>query len=93
MEANDPNRTSSWEWFHNQPVEMYSSANDSSVTRHSANLPYFTPGSILNSHSQIDAYPADGWMLVHRDFGTEKEAQPFPFFTLHNRYRGTHFAS
>jgi len=89
MEPDDPNRDPKWEWYHNNKVKLFSSINGSSVTKHEARLPFYTPGTILNSHSQVDAYPEDGWILVHCDFGTEKEAQPFPFFTLYNRYRGT----
>ena len=79
MEPDDPNRDPKWEWFHNQKVNLFSSINGPSVTKHEARLPFHTPGTILNGHSQIDAYPEDGWILVHRDFGTEKEAQTFPF--------------
>lgn len=88
MEPNDPNRNPKWEWFHDGFTDLFSSIDGSFVSKHEAFLPYYTPGNLLNTHGMIDAYPEDGWILVHRDFGTEKKAQPFPFFTLYNRYRG-----
>lgn len=33
-------------------------------------------------------YPANGWMLVSRDFGTPNEANAYPFVLLYNKYRG-----
>ena len=88
MAADDPNRDPKWEWFHDTKEVMYSSHDASTVTRHTSYLPYYTAGNTLSGHSVIDAFPEDGWVLVHRDFGTEKEAQPFPYFTLYNKYRG-----
>jgi hypothetical protein len=88
MAPNDPNLDAGWVWWNPEPVEVYSSLDDGAVSRHRPRLPYFTPGNVLSGAAEPDARPEDGWMLVHRDFGVPAEGQPFPFFTLYNRYRG-----
>jgi hypothetical protein len=77
-----------WDWRLQSKYVLYSSANGGSVERFSTQLPYYVTGNTLNNFQTPDMYPEDGWVLVHRDFGTPEEAQPFPFFTLYNKYRG-----
>jgi hypothetical protein len=38
--------------------------------------------------SEVRIYPADGWVLVARDFGTETLEVTMPYFLLYNKYRG-----
>jgi hypothetical protein len=88
MAPDDPNLDPGWTWWSPDPCEVFSAFRDAAVERHHPRLPYFTAGNVLNGTGDPDAFPEDGWMLVHRDFGVPGEAQPFPFFTLYNRYRG-----
>jgi len=88
MAKDDPNLDPAWDWRPDLPQPLYSSVNGGAVERHWARLPHHTPGSVLNGLQALDFEPEDGWVLVHRDFGTQAEAQPFPFFTLYNQYRG-----
>ena len=88
MATDDPNLDPAWDWRPNVTCPLYSSVNGGAVEQHGARLPYHTPGNVLNGLQALDIEPEDGWMLVHRDFGTPAAAQPFPFFTLYNKYRG-----
>ncbi|MDC0714414.1 hypothetical protein POL68_38520 [Stigmatella sp. ncwal1] len=50
-------------------------------------IPFYTGGHTLNTLEK-DMYPADGWVLAFRDFGSPSAAPDVPFFALYNRYRG-----
>lgn len=88
MPQGDPNLDPAWDWTGENRYALYSSVNGGPVQQSNCQLPFFLSGSPLNNFQTPDMYPEDGWVLVHRDFGTPEAAQPFPFFTLYNRYRG-----
>lgn len=87
--SQDPNRDPHWDWTEDVPYRLYIRALDD-VT---GPLPYFDPEGLafhdLNAGgAALDMYPADGWMLVARDFGTEAREVAVPYFILYNKYRG-----
>jgi hypothetical protein len=88
MSADDENLQATWDWTQNAQYTLYSSDGGGSISRHASTLPYFTAGNSLLNLDKPDMHTQDGWVLVHRDFGTPSAAQPFPFFTLYNKYRG-----
>lgn len=89
MPVGDPNLNPNWSWTGSGAghVLYYTNTNGtiSSTTRQ---LPFYTGGHPLNTDEK-DMYPADGWKLVYRDFGTASAAPDLPFLALYNRYRGT----
>lgn len=86
----DPNMAATWDWtVSGAGHTMYYSKNGSApVQLNNVQLPFFTSGHPLAT-DQKDMYPADGWMLVYRDFGTPTSAPAMPFFALYNKYKGT----
>lgn len=87
MKEGDPNLDPKWDWTVRTPYQVYASKG-SSIDRHDPWSPYYTAGNPLMKASDPDHFPEDGWVLVHRDFGTPESAQPFPLYTLYNKYRG-----
>lgn len=89
MPKEDPNLDPNWDWTRNEKYVLYSSTSGKPVETHTTFLPYFSQGNLLCVAGMApDMAAADGWALVHRDFGTPRAAQPFPYFTLYNRHRG-----
>lgn len=90
MLPGDPNLDPSWNWTVSGPGHtMYYSTNGAVPTPlYNIQLPFYTAGHPLNTDEK-DMWPADGWMLAYRDFGTPSSAPAMPFFALYNRYRGT----
>ncbi|BDU74572.1 hypothetical protein [Mesoterricola silvestris] len=88
MAADDPNLDPRWDWRPEQAVELAFSVHGEAPTPIKANVPFHTPGNRLYTKAEPDMNPEDGWILVHRDFGTPQQALPFPLFTLYNRFRG-----
>jgi hypothetical protein len=89
MRPGDPNLDANWDWKSSSMQSLYSSAvGESPASSHFAFSPFFSPDNPLNS-VPLDNNTEDGWVLVHRDFGAPEMGQPFPFFTMYNRYRGT----
>ncbi|MFP2928634.1 hypothetical protein ACLESO_26250 [Pyxidicoccus sp. 3LG] len=86
----DPNLNAAWNWtVSGTGHTMYYSNNGSTpIQLNNVQLPFFTSGHPLAT-DQKDMYPADGWMLVYRDFGTPTSAPAMPFFALYNKYKGT----
>jgi hypothetical protein len=86
----DPNLSSTWDWtVSGAGHTMYYSPNGSTpIQLNNVQLPFFTSGHPLATDEK-DMYPADGWMLVYRDFGTPTSAPAMPFFALYNKYKGT----
>jgi hypothetical protein len=88
MNVGDPNLEPTWSWKSDTYQTLFSSAvGESPASEHSVLLPFFTSGNVLKT-AHLDMDEKDGWELVHRDFGISKKAQPFPYFTLYNKYRG-----
>ena len=87
----DPNLDPNWDWTQQSWTTYFNNANGTIGTINSLNP--FLDGSQKvygNVNAQnADMYPAKGWMLVARDFGTPTNADPYPFLILYNKYRGT----
>jgi hypothetical protein len=88
MLAGDPNLDPAWDWTTHTTHLLYMSQAGERPSAITAKLPFDTPDNPLYSETP-DMAREDGWMLVHRDFGTSEAAPPLPYFTLYNRYRGT----
>jgi hypothetical protein len=87
MEAADPNLDPRWDWRAEESFRLFLSPQGGTPTPVVAQTPFRTAWNILNRFT-ADFEPEDGWMLVHKDFGTPAAGVPFPYFTLYNRYRG-----
>jgi hypothetical protein len=85
----DPNLDPGWDWTTGEGCTLFYSPNGSVPVRlNNVRLPFFTPGDPLNlPGTRKDMYREDGWVLAYRDFGTDSDAPPLPFFVLYNRYR------
>lgn len=90
MPPSDPNLNPYWDWtVSGTGHTMYYSTNGQTpIQLNNIQLPFYSGGHPLNT-DQKDMYPADGWMLAYRDFGTPTAAPPLPYFILYNKYRGT----
>lgn len=92
MAATDPNRDPNWDFWTKRPYTFYyqQGGKINSMLPPYDQLPYYTPfhTTYPNDGANPDAFPADGWMLVIRDFGTPTAAPAFPYFALYNKYRG-----
>ncbi|GEM_PF-9747 len=84
----DPNLNADWDWTTDQPQTLFYHRPGQAPGRVQAALPFFCPGSRLYQ-APGNRFKEDGWMLVHRDFGTELAAPAIPYFTLYNKYRGS----
>jgi hypothetical protein len=87
--SQDPNRDRHWDWTEDVLYRLYIAGSDDVTTA----LPYFNPEGPafhdLNAGgAALDIYPADGWVLVARDFGTEGREVVVPYFIVYNKYRG-----
>lgn len=90
LPAGDPNLDANWDWT-NQTWNVYFNNANGTIGSVSTLNP-FTDGTqkiFGNTNvSQADMYPAQGWMLVARDFGTPTGANAYPFILLYNKHRG-----
>jgi trehalose 6-phosphate synthase/phosphatase len=87
MAPGDPNLSADWDWTVDQPQVLFHHRPGQAPGRVQAQLPFFAPGHRLYQ-SPGDRCREDGWLLAHRDFGTEEAAPAIPYFTLYNKYRG-----
>lgn len=92
MVATDPNNDPNWDFWTNRSYTFYfyKDGKINTVLPNFDRLPYYTQGHATypNDATTPDVFPADGWMLVKRDFGTSTAAPAFPYFMLYNKYRG-----
>ena len=83
----DGNRDAAWDWTQNNTYTLYADSGPVSVQ-----LPYYSgsgpAAADLNVSSGRDIYPADGWVLVVRHFGSPSFSVNLPYFMLYNKYRG-----
>lgn len=97
--VDDPNRDPNWKWFEYKEngYTMYArvgSSNSDIKTIENKQLPFFRDEGPAAKHlfymdqSKVDMHPEKGWVLLLRDFGTESNAPPLPFFVLYNQARG-----
>ena len=88
MAPDDPNRNHQWLWTPMAAETMYYAENPNlTPTALTSFLPFRQGGNRL-TESAGNIFHEDGWMLVHKDFGTPKEGVAMPYFTLYNKYRG-----
>lgn len=89
MEEDDPNLDPDFDWVEPRNIPIYVNEESFAATDQGLiRLPYYDGQSILNSPSKID-YPEDGWILMAKDFGTEKRSRKgLPFFALYNTESG-----
>jgi hypothetical protein len=88
MGLDDANRSATWDWTSQEDQDLYyASQPDASPTKFQYRLPFRIGGHRL-AGTRGDLHAKDGWMLVHRDFGTPARGVPMPYFTLYNKYRG-----
>ena len=95
----DPNLDPTWDWK-TLPSALpnpsghptYYQPSTGPIQSGNTQVPFYTNGHPLAdavTNAAKDMQPADGWMLVYRDFGTPQAAPTCPFFVLYNKYRGT----
>ena len=88
MASNDPNRDNKWDWTPMASEIMYFSTKpEQTPTKIGSFLPFRLGGNRL-TQSAGNIFQEDGWMLVHKDFGTKEVGVAMPYFTLYNKYRG-----
>ncbi len=87
MPDSDPNLNPSWDWRTSASQRVHYQT-DNGIGYRDVYTPFFTQGHPLNTVSEKDMEPADGWVLVYKDFGTETSAPELPFFVLYNKYLG-----
>ncbi|MBL7996828.1 T9SS type A sorting domain-containing protein [bacterium] len=95
MAPGDPNLDPNWDWTVDISYDLYGIVNQGIAYYPGQKLPYFTlSGSTsgLNVGESADNYRdfrrSDGWILLHRDFGTPTSAPNVIHYVLYNRYRG-----
>ncbi|MEM9982530.1 MAG: hypothetical protein AAF734_08540, partial [Bacteroidota bacterium] len=88
MPSDDPNLNANWDWTTSAGHTAYYQTS-SGIQSRTIYTPFFTNGHPLNTVTEKDMEPADGWVLVYRDFGTASAAPELPFFVLYNKYLGT----
>ncbi|MFP2910927.1 hypothetical protein ACLESD_39010 [Pyxidicoccus sp. 3LFB2] len=88
MPATDPNLNPAWDWTVSGAGHTLYYTDATGIIRSAVRqVPFYTGGHPLNTLEK-DMYPADGWVLAYRDFGTPSAAPDLPFFALYNKYRG-----
>jgi hypothetical protein len=90
LHAGDPNLDASWDWTQHSWTAYFNNA-DGSIGSVTTLNPFIDGSQSVYGNvdvSKADMYPANGWMLVSRDFGTPNEANAYPFLLLYNKYRG-----
>jgi len=90
LHVGDPNLDASWDWTQHSWTAYFNNANGSVGSVTTLN-PFIDGSQSIYGNvdvSKADMYPANGWMLVSRDFGTPTEANAYPFLLLYNKYRG-----
>ncbi|WP_406824970.1 hypothetical protein [Pedobacter sp. KACC 23697] len=90
LHPGDPNLDASWDWTQHSWTAYFNNANGSVGSVTTLN-PFIDGAQLVYGNvdvSKADMYPASGWMLVSRDFGTPTEANAYPFLLLYNKYRG-----
>lgn len=95
MAPGDPNLDPNWDWTLDITYDLYGIVNQGIASYPGQKLPYFTlSGSTaeLNVGESTDNYrdfrKSDGWVLLHRDFGTPSSAPNVIHYVLYNKYRG-----
>lgn len=90
LNPGDPNLDATWDWTQHSWTAYFNNANGSVGSVTTLN-PFIDGAQKVYGNvdvSKADMYPANGWMLVSRDFGTPTEANAYPFLLLYNKYRG-----
>ena len=90
LNPGDPNLDATWDWTQHSWTAYFNNA-DGSVGSVTTLNPFIDGSQKIYGNvdvSKADMYPAGGWMLVSRDFGTPTEANAYPFVLLYNKYRG-----
>lgn len=90
LNPGDPNLDASWDWTQHSWTAYFNNANGSVGSVTTLN-PFIDGAQKVYGNvdvSKADMYPAGGWMLVSRDFGTPTEANAYPFILLYNKHRG-----
>ncbi|MGY6558870.1 MAG: hypothetical protein ACXIT9_06265 [Nitritalea sp.] len=89
LEVDDPNSDPSWDWTATGNLDLFirPATPDQNVIQVRTTSPFFEQGNPLNTVNK-DMYPEDGWVLVARDFGTQNNPVPIPFYALYNKYQG-----
>lgn len=84
----DGNRDPNWDWTQDLTYTIFPAG----AAATNVQLPYYAntgpAAGDLNVSPDRDIYPADGWVLVLRNFGSLTTPTPLPFFMLYNKYRG-----
>ena len=86
----DPNLNPSWDWTQQSWTVYFNNANGT-VGQVTTLNPFIDGSQKIYGTTDVqnaDMYPAGGWMLVSRDFGTPTAANAYPFIILYNKYRG-----
>jgi len=86
----DPNLDSTWD-FTQQNWLVYFNNSNGTVGSVSTLNPFLDASQKVFGNvnsTNADIYPAKGWTLVARDFGTPLVANAYPFIVLYNKYRG-----
>ncbi|HVI44464.1 MAG TPA: hypothetical protein VM802_06330 [Chitinophaga sp.] len=87
----DPNLDPNWDWTQ-QSWKVYFNNANGTIGEVTTLNPFIDGSQKIYGTTNVanaDMYPARGWMLVARDFGTPTVANAYPFVLLYNKYRGT----
>lgn len=90
LPAGDENLSPTWDWTQNKWTTYFRNSSGSIGTVTTLN-PFIDGSQKVYGNVNIgkaDMTPAQGWMLVSRDFGTTTDANSYPFIILYNKYRG-----
>lgn len=90
LSPGDENLSPSWDWTQNKWTTYFRNSSGSIGTVTTLN-PFIDGSQKVYGNvnvSKADMSPAQGWMLVSRDFGTTTDANSYPFIMLYNKYRG-----
>lgn len=84
----DGNRDPNWDWTQDLAYTLFPVGQGAVNVQ----LPYYAntgpAAGDLNVSPDRDIFPADGWVLVLRNFGSLTTPTPLPFYMLYNKYRG-----
>ncbi|PZP51560.1 MAG: hypothetical protein DI598_02910 [Pseudopedobacter saltans] len=86
----DINLQPDWDWTQPNWITYFKNASGS-IGKITTINPFLDPSQKVYGKvnpAKADMYPSKGWMLVARDFGTESDANSYPFIIFYNKYRG-----
>lgn len=90
LNPGDPNLDVNWDWTQSNWNVYFNNPNGTIGFVPTLN-PFIDGAQTIYGNvnsSKADMYPAAGWMLVSRDFGTPNGANAYPFVLLYNKYKG-----